>query len=255
MELKNPEFPALRNPSLFISDLHLSDADPNGIRWFATFTKWLDRSVCEELFILGDLFDFWVGPKQMRLAGFRPVIDSLKNLTQRGIVVTVLRGNRDVFLESEFAKESGVVIGEDCLVRDMGGERVLLMHGDLLCTRDLSYQRFRKFLHSSSMTWLGPRLPLSLALRLAKGFRRYSQRAVPQKLPEEKSIVDTTVKQYLEQFEAKTLICGHVHDRQERELEWNSQKRKLIVLPAFEMSEAPLLYRGEFRFAQIETTR
>lgn len=241
--------------ALFISDLHLSDLDPNGIRWFVTFTKWIDKSVCEELFILGDLFDYWVGPKQLSLSGYEPALTAIHNLTTRGIPVTVLRGNRDPYLEERFTARTGATVGEDLVVIQVAGKRVLLMHGDLLCTRDRSYQRFRRFLRSSFMSWLGPRLPLSLALRLAQGFRRYSQRVVPQKYPEKKSIVEGAVKKYLMQADCAVLICGHIHERREMQVDLGNRQGRLIVLPAFEKQAPPLIANeAELHFAELPSS-
>lgn len=238
-------------PSLIISDLHLSDSDPKGIQWFQTFTRWLDRSVCEELFILGDLFDYWVGPKQMRISGYEPVLQSISKLVERGIPVTVLRGNRDVFLDEHFEMRTGAKVGEDVLIMEMAGKRALFMHGDLLCTRDLKYQRFRRFLRRKPIAWLAPRLPISMGLYFARGLRRYSQRVVPQKYPEEKSIVEDAVKEVLERYQADILVCGHVHERREQSISLANRIGKLIVLPAFESSQPPLIYREDFHFARL----
>lgn len=239
--------------ALFISDLHLSHLEAHGIRWFQTFTKWIDKSVCEELFILGDLFDYWVGPKQLSMPGYEPVLQALRALTGRGIAVTVLRGNRDPYLEGQFEARTGATVGEDLLlVESEPGSRILLMHGDLLCTRDRSYQRFRRFLRSRFMSWAGPRLPLALSLRLAQGFRRYSQRVVPQKYPEDKSIVEETVKDFLREHEAQTLVCGHIHERREVEIDLGNRRAKLIVLPAFEKTQPPLIAaQGTLQFASL----
>lgn len=234
---------------LLISDLHLSDADPEGIVWFESFAGWVDPRRFSELLILGDLFDYWVGPRQMAQPGYLPVLRALSSLAERGVRVTCFRGNRDGFLEERFARTTGVRIGGDFVLRETAEGRAVLTHGDLLCTRDRSYQRFRRFLRSRTMSWLGPRLPLSVGLLFARGFRRYSQRVVPQKPPAEKGLVEEEIRAVLRRFEARFLVCGHVHFREEREVDLGERRGKLFVLPAFEKGEDALVCRGRLAFA------
>ncbi|MCX7902155.1 MAG: UDP-2,3-diacylglucosamine diphosphatase, partial [Burkholderiaceae bacterium] len=133
---------ALTDP-LFISDLHLSEAQP---RTLARFEELLAGEACAhaELVILGDLFEYWAGddaadndPVAQR------VIVALRALRAAGVVLFVMQGNRDLLLGADFAAATGATLLADPTQATIGSETVLLAHGDTYCTRDLAYQRFR----------------------------------------------------------------------------------------------------------------
>src|SRR3569623_1511570 len=126
--------------TLFISDLHLSADRPALTALFLVFLR--ERAPrAETLYILGDLFEVWLGDDAVHPA-YHPVLSALRELAARRPVY-VMHGNRDFLLGNAFAQASGCRLLADPSVIDLNGERTLLMHGDVLCTDDVEYQQFR----------------------------------------------------------------------------------------------------------------
>lgn len=128
-------------PTLFISDLHLEAGRPEIGVQFLDFLSGEARDA-DTLYILGDLFEVWLGDDDPNpyYAGMKAAI---RELVDSGIPVFFMHGNRDFMIGDEFATETGVTILQDPELIDLHGEKVLLSHGDALCTDDVEYQRFR----------------------------------------------------------------------------------------------------------------
>lgn len=195
--------------TLFISDLHL---DPERPATTALFLELLERRTgqTEALYILGDLFEAWLGDDDDGPLG-REVAAALKRRVDQGITVYFMHGNRDFLLGDGFAEASGARLLPEALVIDLYGSPTLLMHGDTLCTDDVDYQAFRAQVRSPQ--WRAQALALPLAQRrlLAKQLRQDSQEAVRQKAA---AITDVNPQAVLEAMRAhgvRQLIHGHTH--------------------------------------------
>ncbi|GAA4869598.1 UDP-2,3-diacylglucosamine diphosphatase [Luteimonas vadosa] len=128
-------------PTLFISDLHLDDARPGSTRLFGEFIDGEARGA-DALYILGDLFEAWIGDDDPSQAGAL-VARKLKALSDDGVPVFFIHGNRDFLLGDAYAERCGMTLLPDPTRVDLHGTPTLLMHGDTLCTGDLAYQQFR----------------------------------------------------------------------------------------------------------------
>ncbi len=126
---------------LFASDLHLDAASPQAVETFLRLLAGEAREA-QALYLLGDLFESWIGDDDPDPVRAR-VCEALRALTQRGVAVFVLHGNRDFLLGAGFEARSGCRLLPDPVVTDVQGTRVLLTHGDLLCTGDAAYQELR----------------------------------------------------------------------------------------------------------------
>jgi len=198
-----------------IGDLHLDvgpGADPAGAE---AFLDWLaSLNDVPRLVILGDLFDAWIGPAHVTLAA--EVLGGLEALTRRGTAVDVIPGNRDFLLDAAFELRSGArlwpfgMVGADPEHAGRGG-RLLVIHGDELCTRDLAYQRLRRVMRSGPVSWAAPRIPRPVALWTARRLRRASIRAVGRKPAAEKEQQEAAVRDLASQHGCGTLVCGHAH--------------------------------------------
>lgn len=221
-------------PWLVIADLHL---DPLGDGRVDAFVDWLEELPSGiTLLVLGDLFDVWVGPSQGRLAGSAAVLAALARLTERSSAVHLVPGNRDFLLGPRFEQVTGARVHahgfvlEDVLRGTAEEAAVLFVHGDELCTLDHAYQRMKRVLRSSTMRWLAPRLPLSLARWAAGRIRRTSALVVPQKPPEERSIQRDAVVEVARVAGAGVVCCGHAHEFRDEQL---SPLLRWIVLDAW----------------------
>ena len=147
--------------TLFISDLHLDATTPAAIELFLSFLH-KEAAACDSLYILGDLFETWIGddddePARMRIRA------ALRELTAGGVPWFIQHGNRDFLLGAGFMAASGCRLLPDPCELQFGGRRFVLTHGDLLCTRDRRYQRFRRIVRSGLVQGTWRALPLALA--------------------------------------------------------------------------------------------
>ena len=149
--------------TLFISDLHLDPARPEITRLFGDFVDGEARSA-EALYILGDLFEAWVGDDDPSETGTF-VAARLKALADSGVPVWFMHGNRDFLVGEAFARRAGMTLLVDPTRIDLYGTAVLLMHGDTLCTGDVAYQQFRA--QTRDPAWQRQFLSQPLPARLA----------------------------------------------------------------------------------------
>jgi UDP-2,3-diacylglucosamine hydrolase len=195
--------------TLFISDLHVDASTPDITRQFLSLLDGEAREA-EALYILGDLFESWVGddaadPDQMA------AIAALKRLTDSGVPCFVMHGNRDFLLGPQFCAMSGARLLPDPLIVTLYGEPVLVMHGDALCTDDRAYQRLRATVRDAG--WQRQFLALSIAARRAlAGAARVGSQAHTAAL--EYTIADvnpSSVTAALRDAGTATLLHGHTH--------------------------------------------
>ena len=201
-------YSAMPDNTYIISDLHLSEDRPQVFELFKNFIAYIceDKS-CQALYILGDFFDYWIGDDN--LTDFNlAVINQLKELKLHNINLYFMHGNRDFFIGKEFAKMTHAeLLGDTCEI-PFKNKRIVLAHGDTLCTDDISYQRFRKFSRIKFFQKIYLAFPLSLrqkiALKLRSKSKNKGQRLVIQ--------VDVTEKG-VNQFKDNNtiLIHGHTH--------------------------------------------
>lgn len=214
--------------SILIADIHLSPNRPNITRAFNQFLEGLPEDV-GELFILGDLFEIWVGdddPSHFAQA----IIQSIKRVSQSGIRTYFQAGNRDFMVGKKFSKDTGCTLLPDFSVRELRGHKVLLTHGDLLCTDDLAYQRYRRRIQFPLTTWFIRHLPLKTRQNLGSKIRSVSLEKAENK-PE--NIMDVNLSEVvkrLEQFDCDLMIHGHTHRPKVHELEANGKPSRRFTL-------------------------
>ncbi len=192
----------------FISDLHLSAERPEITTAFGQF---LDRHRdAEALYILGDLFEFWIGDDDDS-AIVHDVARLLQQFRQAGPHIYLMHGNRDFLLGERYAARLGATILPDPSVLEIDGHRLLLMHGDSLCTRDLEYQQFRTMVRSPE--WQQGALSHSLEERraLAAKLRAESKHAGSRKAEDIMDVTGNEVARAMTEAQCRTLIHGHTH--------------------------------------------
>ncbi len=214
--------------TLFISDLHLSGERPQLIKQFIQLTRNEARKA-EALYILGDLFEAWLGDDAV-LPEIAAVIEALKTLTESGIPVYVMAGNRDFLMGGGFETMSGVKLIDDPTVIDLYGTPTLLMHGDTLCTDDVAYQQVRTQVRDPA--WIAAALAMSIEERIATAqkMRAQSQAHTQNSAEEIMDVNADAVTEALRQYGVTRLIHGHTHRPAVHSLEVNDQPATRIVL-------------------------
>lgn len=219
--------------ALFVSDLHLDAARPRIVRMFLDFLR--DQAThADALYLLGDLFEYWVGDDDPQPVG-NDIADGLSALAHSGVPVNFLRGNRDFLLGAEYARRCGFAILPDPCVIDLYGRPTLLLHGDLLCTDDVDYQRFR--LQTREPAWQEQFLeqPLEARIAFAQRARAASidhQRSVrgPSEREDITDVSQATLQNTYARYGIATMIHGHTHRPAIHTLVAEDQPRTRIVL-------------------------
>jgi len=166
---------------LFISDIHLGlqskEIEKNKERILVRFLEFAQDN-CSELFIVGDLFDYWFEYKRVYQKGFFRTLTALQDLTEKGIKVHYFIGNHDFMHANFFKDEIGVKMYDDQLDVVLNGKKFFIAHGDGMVKNDLGYNILKKILRNKTLqklySWLHPDLGISLASRTSKTSRDYT---------------------------------------------------------------------------------
>ena len=222
----------------FISDLHLSEDTPRG---FDAWSRWMRDTTADAVFILGDLFDAWVGD-DARHSGFEARCAQTLSAAAARRYVGVMVGNRDFLMGPEFLSACGAEQLEDPTVLVIEGERFLLSHGDELCVGDTEYQQFRRMVRSEKWRHDFLALPLPERRLRAQQMRRQSTLHNKNRPAGQWFDVDhATALQWMRSANTPRLIHGHTHRPETEQLAPGFVRH---VLSDWELDHAPLA-RGE----------
>jgi len=194
--------------TLIISDLHLTNVEKDKIDFFANFCKKY-ASKADQLFILGDLFNTWIGD-DLSLLSYKEIINILKGLNQK-TKVFVMVGNRDFLLSKNFELESGCKLIKEPYVLEQNSKKFLLIHGDRLCTDDVNYQKLKKVLRNPIIQFIFLNLPKNFRLKLTGQLRKKSIEAQSYKSEELMDVNQVSTDLLMSRYPGFDLIHGHTH--------------------------------------------
>lgn len=218
--------------TLLISDLHLSGEQP---ALLTAFHRFIDEraSRSEALYILGDLFEAWIGDDDPT-PWVRETIEALSRLSKSGTALYFIHGNRDFAIGRRFSQETGCQLLGEVHRAKLHGHNVLLLHGDTLCTGDVDYQRARRWIRNPLLLGIMKRLPLSTRQKIASLGRKQSIAATRDKSDAIMDVDQKTVCAVLSEYGLDTMIHGHTHRPADHHFEWSdnqvSQRGRRIVL-------------------------
>lgn len=193
----------------FIADLHLNENQPEITNLFLQFMQ-EKAPLAQAVYILGDLFDFWIGDDEESPL-ITKVKTSIKSLTTSGVKCYFICGNRDFLIGKKFSRETGINILPDYQVIDLFGTPTLLCHGDTLCIDDIKYQRFRQKVHQKWRQQLFLCLPLSWRVHIAKSIRAKSKLDKKNKSADMMDVNPHFTTKKMAEFKVTQLIHGHTH--------------------------------------------
>ena len=213
MQASLPHFPVLSEPyTVFVSDLHLSEKTPalNQLWDHLLASDFLRRA--DAFYILGDLFDFWLGDELLDIPAYAHIANQIAFLSSHHDVACYFQpGNRDFLVGKRFYCQAKLTPLEDPYSVDLYGIPVLLSHGDIFCTQDSAYQTFRKITRNKLIQWFFLKLPLNWR-------HRYYQKVVGQiggkKTQKDSRILDIekdTIAHYTASHSTSLTIHGHTH--------------------------------------------
>jgi UDP-2,3-diacylglucosamine hydrolase len=228
---------------LFVSDVHLDSGSPEAIEQFLAF---LDTyaSQAEALYILGDLFETWVGDDETE-AEKQAVRRALHALTASGVACFILHGNRDFLLGRDFCDDTGCRLLPDPVIAEFDGERVLLTHGDGLCTDDHSYQELRSIVRTAPWQRRFLALPLMDREMLANQARAGSLQHTARTIPTIMDVNSAAVAAAYQVTGVRRIIHGHTHRPGIHDTTVEGARAQRIVLGAWYEQGSYLAYENE----------
>ena len=227
--------------TLFISDLHLDPSRPEAVRRFTDFIA-REALAADELYILGDLFEAWVGDDDddPRLA---PIVAALARLTGSGVPCAVMHGNRDFLLGPQFCAATGCRLLGDFERIAVEGQTVLLTHGDLLCTDDTRYMTLRATLRDRAWQREFLAKPLEERRKIAEELRTLSATEIAMKTDDIMDVNQAAVERTMRDFDVTLLLHGHTHRPAVHRFALDSRPAVRIVLGAWH--ERPRVVRWD----------
>jgi len=201
----------------FVSDVHLgAPAFKNNHKRELLFAQWLDSIIddVQELYLMGDIFDFWWEYKKVVPRGFTRILGRIANLTDRGIPVHFFTGNHDLWVFDYLPSELGVIVHRNEIIKEFGGKKFFLAHGDGLDAEDIGYIRLKKIFTNKNLQWWFSRLHPNFALYIAHKWSGSSRTARLEKEKEFNVKNDGMYKfaqEYLMKEPIDYFIFGHRH--------------------------------------------
>ena len=215
----------------FASDLHL---DPDTPQIAERFTRFLAGPVrgARSLFLLGDLFEAWIGDDDPEPA-HREVIAAIADVAATGTLVYVMRGNRDFMIGERFCADSGAVLLDDPAILHVGSGRLLLSHGDGLCVDDRAYQKLRALVRDPSLRGAFSRLPIEARRRLASEAREGSREHLANASDYITDVNQPAVESIMVGADVPIMIHGHTHRPGVHRFRSDGVERIRVVLGAW----------------------
>lgn len=213
---------------VFAADVHLHPEEEGKTR---RFTEFLRHAATENqaIFLLGDLFEFWVGPRHAKLPDYAPVLDTLREISGGGCKLYFIGGNRDFLFHAGTGNKIGMEVCGDPRLVQLGERRIFLTHGDALCLSDVRYRRMKRVLQNPVTKFIARHLPLSVSMRAARRLRSASAAEVRRKSAYEMDLTPSAVRAVFERG-ADVLICGHVHKPRHEKQVVNGRECELLVV-------------------------
>jgi UDP-2,3-diacylglucosamine hydrolase len=214
--------------TLFISDLHLDAERPDIGAQFLAFLE-TDARAAEALYILGDLFESWVGDDDPN-PHYAVMKTGIRALVDAGVPVFFMHGNRDFMIGQQFSAETGVQLLDDPTPLELYGERVLLSHGDALCTDDRQYQNVRQLTRDPEWQAMMRAKPLEERLAFAAQARAASQAHYASSSEDIMDVNADAVAQIFREHDMDILLHGHTHRPALHQVELPDRRVTRIVL-------------------------
>jgi UDP-2,3-diacylglucosamine hydrolase len=237
---------------VFLADVHLRREELAKRDALVRYLAGISRSGVH-VHLLGDLFNTWIGQAQLEdEPELVPVFDAMQTLVRSGAKLTFFHGNRDYPIGNDLTRTLGAETVRYSKVIDLGGRRTFLTHGDLLCTSDRLYHLARFFMRGPISGFLFRLLPTDIKYGIVSGVRGLSERRDPMRRGKRHGIHPAKVRRLMRRG-VEIIICGHVHEHQDRVYRRRGRELRLITLPQWETQGAALEYAaGNFTLKTVD---
>jgi UDP-2,3-diacylglucosamine hydrolase len=228
--------------TLFAGDVHLRPGDSAAAGRFFSFIE-SRRGRIDRLVLLGDFFDYWIGPRHLKGRDYGDAIEGLRRATRQGLRIDFIHGNRDYFVEREFERATGVRVAGSELSLTLGGREVLCAHGDFIYNRNPKYTAYRRLMRFGAVRAAVLSIPAGVGKSLARGFRGVSRKTTPAYLWSDRDLLDGAAAYFDRGVDV--LICGHIHRPTHLESERSGRRRDLYVVGDWDGSGDCVFFDGE----------
>ncbi len=229
----------------FISDLHLTPDRPHSTEMFTAFASGAKNHLTA-LYILGDLFEYWIGDDGVSALGHEATEEAIKSIVDENVPVYFLHGNRDFLVGEQFAKRTGCRLLPDPIVVVEDGLRILLTHGDALCTDDTEHQTARKQMLTSKWKLAFLDNTLESRFETADQMRKQSEVAKKTKSMEIMDVNQSAVEAMMREHQVNIMIHGHTHKPAAHEFQLDGEiARRFVLGDWYEQKSLILLDQGK----------
>jgi UDP-2,3-diacylglucosamine hydrolase len=220
--------------ALFISDLHLQPAHP---AITAAFYGFLERHArhAQQLYLLGDLFEYWAGDDDIADPFYAEVVAALRAVSDAGVALYWIAGNRDFLVGARFAEAANLTLLPETWVAEIGGQKVVVLHGDAQCTQDTKYMEFRAMVRQPAWQQQFTALPLAQRKAIIAGLRADSRKEQGGKSYEIMDVTPEAIAAVYAQTGTDVMIHGHTH----RPALHDVDGKRRYVLPDWEPDATP----------------
>jgi CMP/dCMP kinase len=226
------------------SDMHLHGGDSAGVERACRFVAAARADGADALFLLGDIFRAWVGPRSLDDPGLAPFLAALRAAVEGGVRVTLTHGNHDFLMGAHLGLALGVEVCRESVDVALGGSRARLLHGDRFCTNDVGYHRLHRVLRAAPVRAALQALPAAVQQGLAGALLSASRHATAAKTSLQMGIVDAAVARELATG-LDVIVCGHVHTARDARFDVGGRSARLLVMADFERSGCHARFAGE----------
>jgi UDP-2,3-diacylglucosamine hydrolase len=236
----------VQTEAYFLSDIHLSGPDEPDAGVLTGFLESIGtRTEVTHLFLLGDIFDFWLGDHGFFIRRFSAIVEALKRIAGSGVEVHYFEGNHDLYLRDFWQDQLGVRVHEQARLFQLGDLSVRVEHGDLLDPSDRGYRFLRRLLRTSMIRQAGRRLPGGLLARIGKLASRTSRRYTSQRKKISDEGARNNVRRHAERAVREQpfdlIITGHVHVRDDYAFEVAGHSVRSVNLGSWK--DSPCAFR------------
>lgn len=237
--------------TLFISDLHLCAERPEKLELFKKLLRGPARKA-ESLYILGDLFEAWAGDDDITQP-HEEIISELADYSKSGHTFFIMRGNRDYLMGRQFTEKTGGQLLNDETLITLNGERILLMHGDTLCTEDVKYQVFRRVINNVISRNFFMCFPYNLRMKVWHKIRNAAKNSAENNSGYLIDVYQPTIEKMMMKYDTLRLIHGHTHRQAVHEFKLNGQNATRTVLGEWIKGDSVLVADdNDFRLVGVD---
>ncbi|MBS82730.1 MAG: UDP-2,3-diacylglucosamine diphosphatase [Gammaproteobacteria bacterium] len=213
--------------TLFISDLHLDQSRPNVIDFFIKYLSNIEKNITS-IYILGDLVEYWVGDDDPAI-GLNKVFETIHKVSHN-TPIYFMQGNRDFMMSEDFCTKYGIKLLNDPTIINLNSKKILLMHGDTLCTDDIEYQKYRKLVRSEKWQNEMKTKTLEERLSIANELRKKSKLETKEKEDQIMDVNQDSVNDVIKKYDVDILIHGHTHRPNIHQIDIEGKSVQRIVL-------------------------